>query len=332
MKDIGIYIIRNTVNGKVYIGQSRRLNNRHYSHFHTLEKGRHFNKHLQRSYNNYGAEAFEFEILEYCDVENLDEREKYWIKQYNSMDINHGYNSEGGGNVGKEVSERMREAKRGDKNPMYGKSPSEETRKKMRMSSIGTNSNLTAEQVYQMKEELLNGMSDRQASEKYGITIAAVGKIRTCVNWDHVHSDINDDLRFLKEDERIYKHRMIRALDATGMSRMEIARRVGVDNATVARVLGTRSEFYKDSKTYKELQAKVVADFLAGINRKEIQKKYGITDCKYVSLISEAYNKQRNEHIQKAIELRKSGMMVKDIAKELGYARTTISKWTKSVK
>ena len=332
MKDIGIYIIRNTVNGKVYIGQSRRLTNRQYTHFRSLEKGEHHNKHLQRSYDTYGADAFEFEVLEYCDLENLDEREKYWIKQYDAVNGDRGYNNEYGGNVGKEVSERVREAKRGENNPMYGKVPSEETRLKMRMSSIGTNTNLTAEQVYQMKEELLNGMTERQASEKYGITIAAVGKIRTCKNWDYVHSDINEDLIFQKEDERIYKHRMIRALDATGMSRSEIARRVGVYISTVARVLGTRSEYFKYSKTNKELQAKVVADFLAGINRKEIQKKYGITDCKYVSLISEAYNKQRNEHIQKAIELRKSGMMVKDIAKELGYARTTISKWAKSVK
>lgn len=330
--DSGIYIIRNTANGKVYIGQSRRISNREYSHFRTLEKGTHYNKHLQRSYNTYGRDAFVFEVIEWCDVSELDEREKYYIKKYDSMNINKGYNNEGGGNVGKEVSERMREAKRGANNPMYGKKPSEETKEKMRKASRGHNTKLTEEQVYQLKEDLVNGIPQKEVAEKYGLTVAAVGKIQSCKNWGYVHSDINNDLIFFHEDERIYKHRMIRALEATGISRNEIARRVGVNIGTVLRVLGTRSQFFRDSAKNKELQAKVVAEFLEGRNRKEIQRKYGITDAKYVSLISEAYNKRREEHRLKAIELRKQGVMVKDIAKELGYARITISKWTKEVK
>ena len=330
--DSGIYIIRNTVNGKVYIGQSRRISNREYSHFHALEKGTHYNKHLQRSYNTYGRDAFMFEVIEWCDVSELDEREKYYIKEYDSMNINKGYNNEGGGNVGKEVSERMREAKRGANNPMYGKKPSKETIEKLRKSARGHNTKLTEEQVYQLKEDLVNGIPQKEVADKYGLTVAAVGKIQMCKNWQYVHSDINNDLIFFHEDERIYKHRMIRALEATGISRSEIARRVGVDIGTVLRVLGTRSQFFRDSAKNKELQAKVVAEFLEGRNRKEIQRKYGITDAKYVSLISEAYNKRREEHRLKAIELRKQGVMVKDIAKELGYARTTISKWTKEVK
>lgn len=332
MKDIGIYIIRNTVNGKVYIGQSRRLQNRKYCHFNSLEKGKHYNKHLQRSYNTYGSDAFKFEILEYCDIAILDEREKYWIKQYDAMNIHKGYNEEGGGNVGKEVSERMREAKRGDKNPMYGKMASKETRQKMRESAIGKNTSLTAEQVYILKEELLNGVPTKELSAKYGITVAAIEKIRRCKNWDYVHSDINEDLLFQKEDERMYKHRQIRALDAIGLNRTEIARKVGVDKTTVARVLCKRSEYFRDSEKNLELKRKVSAEFLEGVDREEIKAKYGLTDAKYVSLISDAYNKQRNENINKAIEMRKSGMMVKDIAKELGVVRTTVSRWTKSVK
>lgn len=330
--DAGIYIIRNTANGKVYIGQSRRISNREYCHFHALEKGTHYNKHLQRSYNTYGRDAFVFEVIEWCDVSELDEREKYYIKKYNSMNINKGYNNEGGGNVGKEVSERIREAKRGANNPMYGKKASKETIEKMRKSSRGHNTKLTEEQVYQLKEDLVNGIPQKEVAEKYGLTVAAVGKIQMCKNWQYVHSDINHDLIFFHEDERIYKHRMIRSLEATGISRNEIARRVGVNISTVLRVLGTRSQVFRDSAKNKELQAKVVAEFLEGRDRKEIQRKYGISDAKYVSLISEAYNKRREEHRLKAIELRKQGVMVKDIAKELGYARTTISKWTKEVK
>lgn len=332
MKDSGIYAIKNTVNGKVYIGQSRRISNREYCHFHALEKGNHYNKHLQRSYNTYGRDTFVFEVIEWCDVSELDEREKYYIKKYDSMNINKGYNNEGGGGIGKEVSERVREAKRGANNPMYGKKISDESKEKMRIASRGHNTNLTEEQVYQLKEDLLNGMPQKEVGMKYGITVGAVAKIQRCKNWGYVHSDINQELIFLHEDERIYKHRMIRALNATGISRQEIARRVGVDVGTVMRVLGNRSEYFRDSDKNKELQSKVVAEYLDGVDRNEIKKKYGISDAKYVSLISDAYNKKRAEHMQKAIELRKQGMMVKDIAKGLGYARTTITKWTLHVK
>ena len=326
--DSGIYIIKNVANGKVYIGQSRHLANRHYSHFHALELGKHFNKHLQRSYDYYGAESFMFSVLEECEIDDLDEREKYWIARYDSMNVDKGYNNEGGGNVGKEVSERTREAKRGKNNPNFGKHASAETRLKQRMSSIGKNSPLTAEQVYEMKEEMLNGARDNDLAKKYGLTKSAVGKIRSCKNWDHVHSDINDELRFLNEDEKIYRNRAIRALNAIHTPRKKIAELVGCNQCTVARVLGTKVVAFEKTKEGKELQKKVVAEFLAGVDREEIKKKYGIADWLYVRLISEAYNKQMDEYKAKAIEMRNNGMMVKDIAKELGFARNTITKWT----
>ena len=56
--------------------------------------------------------------------------------------------------------------------------------------------------------------------------------------------------------------------------------------------------------------------------------KHHIKSCAYVSYTHDAYNKKLQELKNKAIEMRKSGMMVKDIAKELGFVRTTISRWT----
>lgn len=46
----------------------------------------------------YGLEAFVFEIVEECDIDQLNEREKYWINYYNSF--NHGYNLTNGGDSG----------------------------------------------------------------------------------------------------------------------------------------------------------------------------------------------------------------------------------------
>lgn len=60
----GIYRIRNTTTGKAYIGQSRDIPQRIYTHRRTLRKGTHHNPHLQAAWNLYGEPAFVFEILE----------------------------------------------------------------------------------------------------------------------------------------------------------------------------------------------------------------------------------------------------------------------------
>lgn len=45
---------------------------------------------MQNAWNKYGKEQFEFKILEYCFIEELNEKEKYWIDYYQSCDM--GYN------------------------------------------------------------------------------------------------------------------------------------------------------------------------------------------------------------------------------------------------
>ncbi len=61
----GIYMIRNIVNGKVYIGSTKRsFRSRWIDHKNLLSKSRHENKYLQKDWKEFGADAFVFEILE----------------------------------------------------------------------------------------------------------------------------------------------------------------------------------------------------------------------------------------------------------------------------
>jgi len=80
----GIYLIKNILDEKVYIGSSVNLKGRRYKHFWMLEKGIHDNPHLQNSYNKFGKENFKFEILENCECNILVERENYYIDKFNS--------------------------------------------------------------------------------------------------------------------------------------------------------------------------------------------------------------------------------------------------------
>lgn len=90
---LGIYQIRNAVNGKVYVGQSRDVRRRWKRHQATITARKHENIHLQRAWDKYGGEAFVFEVLEIVDDENaLTDKEQCWIDRCQASDDNYGYN------------------------------------------------------------------------------------------------------------------------------------------------------------------------------------------------------------------------------------------------
>lgn len=88
----GIYKITNIINKKTYIGSSVDVKSRKYKHFWMLEKNIHDNEYLQKSYNKYGKEGFEFEVLEECENVDLIEKENHYILFYKSNNQSHGYN------------------------------------------------------------------------------------------------------------------------------------------------------------------------------------------------------------------------------------------------
>lgn len=61
--EAGVYQIRNTVNNKVFIGSTRNLKTLKGKRF-ELEVGTNTNKVLQSEWNQYGKDAFSFEVLE----------------------------------------------------------------------------------------------------------------------------------------------------------------------------------------------------------------------------------------------------------------------------
>ena len=60
-----------------------------------MNANRHANRHLQFAWNKYGDTNFLFEIIEECAIDELNERECYWIKYYNAY--KEGYNLDTGG-------------------------------------------------------------------------------------------------------------------------------------------------------------------------------------------------------------------------------------------
>lgn len=94
-----IYIIKNKINEKVYIGQTTQsVHERFMQHMKpSTSKSRGTYK-FYNAVNKYGRDNFYVETLESgVPIEQLDEKEIAYIKQYNSCD--NGYNSTYGGNV-----------------------------------------------------------------------------------------------------------------------------------------------------------------------------------------------------------------------------------------
>ena len=86
-QNCGIYKITNLINQKVYIGQSNDIKRRWQEH---RTKSKYGNTLLYQAIRQYGIENFDFSIIELCKIEELNEKEQYYINFYNSA-IN-GYN------------------------------------------------------------------------------------------------------------------------------------------------------------------------------------------------------------------------------------------------
>ena len=89
-----IYKITNTLNGKIYIGQtSTTIEHRWKQHIQDSKKYK--DRPLYRAFNKYGIDVFKIETIEQCPPEKVNERECFWITYYNSY--HYGYNATLGG-------------------------------------------------------------------------------------------------------------------------------------------------------------------------------------------------------------------------------------------
>lgn len=96
---LSIYKITNIQNKKVYVGKSKgRLIGRIIKHCHHVRKGT--NRYLYDAIRHYGWNNFSVEVLEICTLEELDEREIYWIATLRSNNKDFGYNMTEGGDGG----------------------------------------------------------------------------------------------------------------------------------------------------------------------------------------------------------------------------------------
>ena len=299
---IGIYLIRNKINNKVYVGQSVNIKDRWSNHKRELEKGIHYNDHLQKSYNKYGKINFEFKVIEYCEEEKLDELEVYWIKYFDSMKWEKGYNSESGGNKNKRFSEERIKKITGEGNPMFNKNHTEETKNIIRNKNRGQNSKLTIKQVSEIKKRLFEGETCKNLSKEFNVDITTISKIFTCVNWEWVNPELNYCLKNHKEieDKKIIEE--ANKLFDEGKSINQIHLILNVGQKKISNILNSKLK----ERNKKSIELK---------KQKETLKRNSIE------------NKEKLK--ESILKMKSKGMLNKDIAKSLNIHRTTVTEYLK---
>lgn len=184
---IGIYKYQNKLNGKIYIGQSTDIERRYQQHLWDAEKRPEQGTGVDLAINKYGINNFTFEIIEQCNPEQLDERERFWIEYFNSYA--EGYNRTPGGS-----------SLRGEEHPR---------------------AILTKEQVWQIRD--LYGKRIKRSDvfkifKNTGISERGFLKIWNCETWTDIHTDV-----YTPENRAWHKQQIGHSEDQKGLSSLDRA-------------------------------------------------------------------------------------------------------------
>lgn len=212
----GIYIITNRVNGKVYIGQSKSCTTRFRQHMHTLRRCDHNNPHLQHAYNEYGEDVFEYRILEECPLDKRDERERFWISKYDSMNQKYGYNLQSGGHKNKilsdETKEKIGRASKGNKYRL-GIRHTEEHKEIIRQQMLGEDNHFygrkhSTESIEKISKAKTGIKQTKETNAKRSETmkkLIADGKFTPTINKGNLGKKMSDEARKKMSEAKIGK-------------------------------------------------------------------------------------------------------------------------------
>ena len=168
-----LYRITNTLNGKVYIGQTNKPDYRWYQH-RSYAVGNKHKQYIHSAMAKHGIQNFVFDVIATClTQEDTDETESVLIIQYNSRNKEHGYNLMVGGSHGghsEETKQKQREAtiqqiaEKG--HPSLGKIRSDEARANMSVAQQALDrTNMYTEEVRQKMSESHIGHQDSEETK-----------------------------------------------------------------------------------------------------------------------------------------------------------------------
>lgn len=232
-----IYLITNTINGKKYVGQTVQNGKRRFLAHKRAAFKYHSPLPIHRSIRKYGIENFQYEIIEECDsIDSLNIAESKWIIELKTFGLK-GYNCTTGGEgfiISEETKRKISQAHlgiklskkhckaisdgiKGENNPFYGKTHSEETIEKIK--------------------ETLKGQMDGENNPFYGKQHSEESKRKISENNKGKNIGVKAGRKHhnakLTEDNVLE----IRQLEQEGITRLVLAKKFNVGRTQIDRII-----------------------------------------------------------------------------------------------
>ena len=304
---IGIYKIQNKVTDKVYIGKSVNIEKRWIQHRCHLNNNVHANDYLQKAWNKYGENGFNFSVLCECEESVLDEKEIYYINLYKATDRSYGYNLREGGDGG---------------------AMSQETIEKLR----GVGSTLSEDDVRHIKMCMYLLMDRKEIAEMYNVSPKVLTAISQGKNWGYVLPELNDKIHNLKQSLIDERNQMIINYYDNGLKITDIVKLTGLSTSIVEKAVYKYRDI-KSKDSQMEKYNKIFELHNQGVNNYQISKIVGVsasTVQRYLSGEQHPLNKPSNKKITDEIEDKVIDMYFNDnlgsveIGKILDLSKTTV--------
>jgi len=170
----GIYKWTNKLTNDSYVGQSIDLSKRFIRYFNLSYLRNRGTLAINRALIKYGFSSFQLEILEYCDIADLNKREQYYLDtlkpRYNILKI---AGSSSGHKLSEETKAKISQSLKGvyvkEKSALYGRKHSEETKALMSLKKSNVNNPLFGKTHSEETKELMRLKAlGRKHSEETG--------------------------------------------------------------------------------------------------------------------------------------------------------------------
>lgn len=187
LKDTGVYLIRNTVNKKLYVGSaSISFRRRWTGHISSLRKGTHRSRYLQRAFIKHGEDSFEFRIILKCLPGDCIKHEQFFINHFRSATRSVGYNISPTAGSARGVKHSAKTRQLASKR-LIGHAVSEETRSKIRDSLTGMKASLVT-RAKMSKSRKGKNRDSKSAEHKSKISKALTGRTLSAQHRERISS------------------------------------------------------------------------------------------------------------------------------------------------
>lgn len=245
------------------------------------------NTHFHCAIAKYGADSFEVETLEECSYADLDSREIYYIAKFDTY--NNGYNSSTGGDGMK-----------------------------------GHSRVITDDKYDEIQSLYLSGFSSNKIATLYDVDKATIVKLLKAQGVKLRNNKLSINNQEFQELVADYK---------SGYSLKELAKRYDCSGPGLKDYLQRKGVDIRDKYNImfdKKAQMELIEDYIKGIDIDQILRAYHCSYTVFCRILSQngidrrRKNNMTDKQCLYAIEEYNKGRAVPDIAKELGYEKSTI--------